>query len=709
MDDPDIHSSLGSDPTVQGRWGGLDDLDYGQTIRGFVANQQAFGRYQLKQILGRGGMGLVWLAWDTRLERDVALKFMPEMVRLDSFSVDELKRETRKSLDLTHPHIVRIYDFVQDSESAAIAMEYVDGPTLSAHRLSKPRRIFEPDEILEWMVQLCGALDYAHHDAKIVHRDLKPSNVMLTASGKIKVTDFGISQSLSDSVSRLSVRLGSGTPAYMSPQQALGTPPQPTDDIYSMGATIYDLLTGKPPFFSGDILAQVREIHPPPMHQRRRELGNSEAGPIPKAWEETVAACLAKQPQARPRSFGEVIKLLTGHPPVVLARKPDAKFRWRAVSTGVLLLGVLFGACAVWWFYIEAPRAEQSRIEKAARVAESERLASLENLLTVADTALSEKRWADSLASYQSALELDSENLRAQKGVAATKQGMEAQHGFLVFESPIPPGSLLIVNGEALGGPESLSENGTLALKEGTHDIRLVRPNFQPIEQQVTITNDTRIRFQKLQWMREHGKLTVTTDPEAIRLKLVPTAEEPDLSVPDVRSGIETSIPVGAYDLQGSLDGQVWRIIRAVTITPNRQTQVNFTWPLSPVTINSSPSAAEVYLLDPQGGETLLGKTPVVQPMLAGASPAISVRAPGYQPTAMVGTVEEGKPLALNATLQKLPPTQTPSPSKPKTSKPTASTANPKPSSNPIRQGIENQYRRGQITREEYLNAIKNL
>ena len=112
-----------------------DDLDFGVTIRGLVVSQQVFGRYTLRHVLGRGGMGVVWLARDERLERDVALKFLPEAVHFDAGALDDLKRETRRCLDLTHPNIIRIYDFVTDQQAAAISMEYVDGKTLAALRI----------------------------------------------------------------------------------------------------------------------------------------------------------------------------------------------------------------------------------------------------------------------------------------------------------------------------------------------------------------------------------------------------------------------------------------------------------------------------------------------------------------------------------------------------------------------------------------------
>src|SRR6266705_2685811 len=172
------------------------------TLRDFVAGQKLFTRYTLKRILGRGGMGVVWLASDDVLERDVALKFLPELIVLDRAMLSDLKRETKRSLELTHKNIVRIYDFVHDENSACISMEYIDGDTLSNLRAQKERKVFEPNEIGPWTSQLCDALDYAHNYARIIHRDLKPANLMVNQRGELKVSDFGIARSLDDSMSK---------------------------------------------------------------------------------------------------------------------------------------------------------------------------------------------------------------------------------------------------------------------------------------------------------------------------------------------------------------------------------------------------------------------------------------------------------------------------------------------------------------------------
>jgi serine/threonine protein kinase len=304
----------------------MEELDLGQTIRGLAKGQQLFHRYVLTRIAGRGGMGVVWVAQDEKLDREVALKFLPELVIHDAGLLDQMKRETRRSLELTHRNIVRIYDFVGDTECACISMEYVDGPTLSALRVQRPNRIFEIADIGGWMAQACEALQYAHYQARIVHRDLKPANLMLNSKGELKVADFGIARSLTDSVSLLTRSQGtSGTLAYMSPQQLNGDRASHLDDIYSLGALIYDLLTGRPPFYSGQIDWQIREQSPESMTKRRSTLEVADTRDIPPEWEDIVASCLSKHPAQRPQSAAEFAARLdlqiSGYIPTLASRR----------------------------------------------------------------------------------------------------------------------------------------------------------------------------------------------------------------------------------------------------------------------------------------------------------------------------------------------------------------------------------------------------
>lgn len=269
-----------------------------------------FERYRLKRLLGRGGMGVVWLAHDTELEKDIALKFLSEHLLFDSTAVRDLKKETRRGMELSHPNIIRVYGFFSADHIAAVAMEYVEGNNLSSLRDTRPGGFFEVDEIVGWTLELCSALHYAHTHAEIVHRDLKPANLMIDHKNRLKVADFGISASISEAHTRITGTSGvRGTMLYMSPQQMLGQRPCITHDVYSLGATLYDLLTGKPVFNSGDVSLQVREVTPPSIRQRRAELGHV-GEPIPPQWEETIAACLAKDAAARPRNAAEVISRL---------------------------------------------------------------------------------------------------------------------------------------------------------------------------------------------------------------------------------------------------------------------------------------------------------------------------------------------------------------------------------------------------------------
>ena len=313
--------------------GHFDDLETAPTTRGFAAGQLLFGRYKLEKLLGRGGMGVVWLAEDRELEERVALKVLPDAVRCDPTALSELKEETRRSRKLAHRNIVRVHDFVSDERCAALSMEWIDGSTLAALRLKRPRMVFEPEELGPWIRQVCEALEHAHTEARVVHRDLKPANLMLHRNGEIKVADFGISGALSDVARAQPV---GGTLYYTSPQQAGGAPPAIADDIYALGATIYELLTGKPPFFHGDLLAEVREAVPPPIRVRRSDLGVRSPVSIPPEWERTVAACLEKDPDKRPQSAFDVARGLgvatpapvkPSGPPVVPPPLPPEAFQ----------------------------------------------------------------------------------------------------------------------------------------------------------------------------------------------------------------------------------------------------------------------------------------------------------------------------------------------------------------------------------------------
>ena len=472
---------------------GSSELDFGVTLRGLAAKQRLFGRYELREILGRGGMGVVWRAYDEQLERDVALKFLPELLVLDGAAMYELKRETKRSLELTHHHIVRIYDFAQDNRSACISMEYVDGQTLSVSRIGKQNKVFEIDDLGAVIEQACDALEYAHVKAKIVHRDLKPSNLMRNSRGELKVTDFGISRSLSDSVSMLSMRT-SGTLVYMSPQQLDGERANPADDIYSLGATVYELLTGKPPFYSGGIERQIRDKVPEAIAARRNDLEIATGKVIPEHWEATIAACLAKDPIQRPRSAADVAKRLGLAVPqydrtVFLTPPGTASFEKTAEKAAektaeaapppkrnfavlaIAILAALAGVLLVWYFGLFLP-GETARKAQEIRVAEAE----------------AKKKAAERLAQARGALLVNTE----------------------------PQGATVVLGAESKKSPSSFND-----VSIGPAHLKIFLDGYESVERDVEISENQINDPGVIRLVRIVGSAQVDSIPQSIRFDLI--------------------------------------------------------------------------------------------------------------------------------------------------------------------------------------------
>ena len=263
------------------------------------------GKYTLIRKLGQGGMGAVWLAQDEDSAKQVALKLLPTEMSGNIAAIADLRREVQKTQFLNHENILAIAGLVADEgEPPFIVLEYVDGMNLHDLRSLQPNGLLPYEQARDYMVQLCLALEYAH-DQQIAHRDIKPANLMINRQGQLKLADFGIAASLSTTVGTLtSSVLGAGTPSYMSPQQLQGRRPQATDDIYSLGATFYDLITGTPPFYRGDIVHQVLQVPVTPPEERLQELGVRNE--VPDYVNALVIACLQKDETKRPPTVSAV-------------------------------------------------------------------------------------------------------------------------------------------------------------------------------------------------------------------------------------------------------------------------------------------------------------------------------------------------------------------------------------------------------------------
>lgn len=255
------------------------------------------GRYTLVRFLGSGGMGAVWLAEDGQLREQVVLKFLSPKIGLNGAALESLKREIARARKLTHPNVVRIHDFFQGEHEAFISMEFVDGAHLGALRLEQPHQVFASTNLKPLVTQVCDALDYAHKEG-VVHGNIKPANLMADPKGRLKLTDFGLAARMSALGGLSETSVGCATMAYMSPDQLDGCMPSPSDDIYALGATLYELLTGVPPFSEGDIGEQIRNRTPRRMKERLSERGVPDD--IPASLNGLVMSCLAKNLMERP-------------------------------------------------------------------------------------------------------------------------------------------------------------------------------------------------------------------------------------------------------------------------------------------------------------------------------------------------------------------------------------------------------------------------
>ncbi len=289
---------------------GNQQFDLGEAINKLSEGQKVFGgRYTLMKIVGRSALTVVWLAWDEKQNRDVALKFLPALVKEDASALANLKREVKKlQEELKNPQLVAIYDVEVDGLVIALATEYVEGTTLATLREQKKNKCFAPQEMADMLQQLCTVLEQSHSDSQILHGNIKPSNLLITQKGQLKIADYGLEPVINDFISRTTEAKPAGRNlSYSSPQKANGEPYRLPDEIYSLGATVYELLTSRPPFYTGDLALQVNQKVPPPMVHRRKEL-RIIGEPVPRVWEETIGACLAKDPAQRPQSINKLVE-----------------------------------------------------------------------------------------------------------------------------------------------------------------------------------------------------------------------------------------------------------------------------------------------------------------------------------------------------------------------------------------------------------------
>lgn len=288
----------------------------------------ANGRYQLGQLIGRGGMAEVRVANDTRLGRTVAIKIMRSDLANDEIFLTRFRREAHSVAQMNNPNIVNIYDSGEETgvdetghteRMPYIVMEYVKGQTL--RDIIKANGPLSQRDAEQVMLGVLGALDYSHRMG-IIHRDIKPGNIMISDQGMVKVMDFGIARALDDSVATMTKSQGVvGTAQYLSPEQARGETVDMRSDLYSAGCVLYEMLTGRPPFTGDSAVAiayqHVSEVATPP---------SAVVPGLPKMWDQICAKAMAKDRQNRYATASEfkndVLTFMNGRIPVAAAFNP---------------------------------------------------------------------------------------------------------------------------------------------------------------------------------------------------------------------------------------------------------------------------------------------------------------------------------------------------------------------------------------------------
>jgi serine/threonine-protein kinase len=255
-------------------------------------------RYTLTERIAGGGMGEVWAATDTVLERAVAVKLLNPSLSHERGFVERFRAEARHSAALHHPNITTVFDYDQDGETAYLVMELVAGQPLS--QIISERAPLSAQETSSVLIQAARALEAAHQGG-VVHRDVKPANILITPDGTAKLTDFGISRAVEAAPLTQAGEI-LGTAQYLSPEQALGQGATASSDIYALGVVGYEMLTGQRPFEADTIVATVLA------HVNEPAPVLPDAVPVGVA--DVIRACLAKAPENRPTSAAAVARAL---------------------------------------------------------------------------------------------------------------------------------------------------------------------------------------------------------------------------------------------------------------------------------------------------------------------------------------------------------------------------------------------------------------
>lgn len=323
-----------------------DTFEGVQTLQGPLKVLLA-DRYRIVRKLGEGGMGSVWLAEDMMLDgRHVAIKMLPVIFIANKRAIQQLKAEARVAIQLAHSNIATLRAFEESRQGPFLVMDYIEGRTLES--VLSERGPLPEQEVIQIFTPIAQAIDYAHRQ-NVIHRDIKPSNILIRNDGTPFITDFGIAREITETLTRMTGVGTSGTLPYMSPEQVRGEPPSRSQDIYSLAATLYECLSGHPPFYRGQIEYQIVNM-------------TVEALKTDHLLAQRILQALDKAPERRPSTAERLLvgssssgeqrpEQRTSFDPVPFSKSPES-MRQRTIRTTVMMkwaleVGLVYGAAAL--------------------------------------------------------------------------------------------------------------------------------------------------------------------------------------------------------------------------------------------------------------------------------------------------------------------------------------------------------------------------